>query len=306
MLTGETKTHRERVFTTHSGDGRFNVFPSRSVRTPQWKYILNLHPEFDFTSHVTKAPGDTQYWPSWVAQAETDADAARKVRRYRHRSPEELYDLANDPLELNNLADSPEQAERLTAMRQQLESWMSQQGDAQTVFGPPQFVAAEDPAVKPNVITVFIDDMGYSDLSCFGGTDVTTEHIDRLAAEGLRFTQFYVNAPICSPSRVALSTGQYPQRWRITSYLAHRQLNQSRGMDQWLDTKAPMLARQLQQAGYATGHFGKWHMGGQRDVGEAPLIGEYGFDQTLTNFEGLRSARAAAVRCPQWQSSPTT
>ncbi|KAA5545414.1 sulfatase-like hydrolase/transferase [Roseiconus nitratireducens] len=144
-----------------------------------------------------------------------------------------------------------------------------------------------DNPVRPNVITVFIDDMGWSDLSCFGGTLVKTENIDRLADEGLRFTQFYVNSPICSPSRVALSTGQYPHRHRISSYLANRQANRSRGMAQWLDPQAPMLARQLKESGYLTGHFGKWHMGGQRDVGEAPLIQEYGFDASLTNFEGL-------------------
>jgi arylsulfatase A-like enzyme len=140
---------------------------------------------------------------------------------------------------------------------------------------------------RPNLIVVFIDDMGWGDLSCFGNQDVETQNIDRLAAEGIRFEQFYVNSPICSPSRVALSTGQYPQRWRITSFLNHRKNNIDRGMAQWLDPKAPMLARELQQAGYATGHFGKWHMGGQRDVGEAPLITEYGFDRSLTNFEGL-------------------
>src|SRR5690606_7803309 len=105
--------------------------------------------------------------------------------------------------------------------------------------------------------------------------------------EGLRFEQFYVNAPICSPSRVAISTGQYPTRWRITSFLNHRRANENRGIAQWLDPDAPMLARILQQAGYSTGHFGKWHLGGQRDVGDAPLIEEYGFDQSLTNFEGL-------------------
>ncbi len=140
---------------------------------------------------------------------------------------------------------------------------------------------------KPNIITVFIDDMGWSDLSCFGGKTVETERLDRLAAEGIRFNNFYVNSPICSPSRVALTTGQYPQRWRITSYLARRQLNNRRGMAQWLDPAAPVLARELQRAGYATGHFGKWHMGGQRDVGNAPLITKYGFDRSLTNFEGL-------------------
>jgi uncharacterized sulfatase len=136
-------------------------------------------------------------------------------------------------------------------------------------------------------VLVFIDDMGWGDLSCFGGRDVATENIDRLAREGLRFEQFYVNSPICSPSRVAISTGQYPQRWRITSFLNNRANNAERGMAQWLDPGAPMLARFLKQAGYATGHFGKWHMGGQRDVGEAPLIQEYGFDASLTNFEGL-------------------
>lgn len=140
---------------------------------------------------------------------------------------------------------------------------------------------------SPNIILVFIDDMGWGDFSCFGNNSVETQNIDRLASEGIRFEQFYVNSPICSPSRVAISTGQYPQRWRITSYLSNRKANNDRGMAQWLDPKAPMLARFLHEAGYATGHFGKWHMGGQRDVGEAPLITEYGFDASLTNFEGL-------------------
>lgn len=147
-------------------------------------------------------------------------------------------------------------------------------------------LAAAEPE-KPNIVLVFIDDMGWADLSCFGNSAVKTQHIDRLAAEGLRFEQFYVNSPICSPSRTAISTGQYPQRWRITSYLASRSANNARGMAQWLDPSAPMLARMLHKAGYATGHFGKWHMGGQRDVGEAPLITEYGFEASLTNFEGL-------------------
>lgn len=139
---------------------------------------------------------------------------------------------------------------------------------------------------RPNVIMVFIDDMGFSDFSCFGGA-VKTENVDRLAAEGMRFTHFYVNSPICSPSRVALTTGQYPFRWRISSYLASRQANRQRGLAQWLNPAAPVLARRLQEFGYATGHFGKWHMGGQRDVADAPPISKYGFDRSLTNFEGM-------------------
>lgn len=142
-------------------------------------------------------------------------------------------------------------------------------------------------AAAPNIVMVFIDDMGWGDLSCFGQTEAQTPHIDRLAAEGLRFSQFYVNSPICSPSRCALTTGQYPQRWRITSFLNNRADNERRGMAQWLDPQAPSLARLLQQNGYATGHFGKWHLGGQRDVEDAPPISAYGFDQSLTNFEGM-------------------
>jgi arylsulfatase A-like enzyme len=149
------------------------------------------------------------------------------------------------------------------------------------------FAAASATVARPNFIFVLIDDMGYGDLSCYGNQRVRTENLDRLAREGIRFTQFYVAAPICSPSRTALLTGQFPARWRITSYLANRKANTERGMAQWLDPAAPTVARALHQAGYATGHFGKWHMGGQRDVGDAPLISDYGFDQSLTQFEGL-------------------
>ncbi|MDR2171602.1 MAG: sulfatase-like hydrolase/transferase [Planctomycetaceae bacterium] len=142
---------------------------------------------------------------------------------------------------------------------------------------------------RPNVVLVLIDDMGWSDLSCFGNKSIQTPNIDRLAKEGISFTQFYVCSPLCSPSRCGLTTGQYPQRWRITSYLDNRKRNEQRGVAQWLDLSAPLLPKLLREAGYKTGHFGKWHLGGQRDVGDAPLITEYGFDESLTNFEGLGS-----------------
>ena len=147
--------------------------------------------------------------------------------------------------------------------------------------------AVEAVGPRPNIVMVFVDDMGWGDLSCFGNREAKTPHIDRLAAEGLRFEQFYVNSPICSPSRCALMTGQHPQRWRITSFLNNRADNERRGVAQWLDPQAPMLPRLLKQAGYATGHFGKWHLGGQRDVDDAPPIKAYGLDESLTNFEGM-------------------
>ena len=145
----------------------------------------------------------------------------------------------------------------------------------------------ENKQKKPNIILVFIDDMGWQDLSSFGNQEAKTPNVDQLAAEGISFDQFYVNAPICSPSRVAISTGTYPQRWNITSYLSDRQHNNRRGLANWLAPEAPMLAKDLKANGYATGHFGKWHMGGQRNVVEAPKITTYGFDESLTNFEGI-------------------
>lgn len=142
-------------------------------------------------------------------------------------------------------------------------------------------------AARPNIVMILIDDLGWGDFSCFGNQDAQTPNIDRIAAEGIRFGQFHVNAPICSPSRCAFTTGQYPQRLRITSFLNNRADNERRGCAQWLDPKAPTLARILQQNGYATAHFGKWHLGGQRDVDDAPPISAYGFDESLTNFEGM-------------------
>ena len=142
-------------------------------------------------------------------------------------------------------------------------------------------------AERTNIVFVFIDDMGYGDLSCYGNKDVRTVNIDRLAQEGIRFEQFYVGSPICSPSRVAITTGQSPARHLIHSYLNSRERNRARGMRDFLDPSVPAIARTFQQNGYATAHFGKWHMGGGRDVDDAPLPQAYGFDESLVSFEGL-------------------
>jgi arylsulfatase A-like enzyme len=138
-----------------------------------------------------------------------------------------------------------------------------------------------------NIIFIFIDDMGYADLGCYGNTEVQTPNIDQLAKEGILFTQFYVNSPICSPSRTAVTTGNYPAKWGITSFINNRKANEDRGMKNFLDLSAPSVARNMKAAGYYTAHIGKWHMGGGRDIGDAPLITEYGFDESLTQFEGL-------------------
>ncbi len=140
-------------------------------------------------------------------------------------------------------------------------------------------------ADKPNIIFLLTDDMGYGDVGCYGGDFVPTPNIDRLAAEGTRFTQYYAASPVCSPSRTGLLTGMYPARWRITNFLQARAGNRNSEQADFLDPKAPSIARTLKQAGYATGHFGKWHMGGGRDVTNAPPFPDYGFDEHASTYE---------------------
>lgn len=136
----------------------------------------------------------------------------------------------------------------------------------------------------PHIIFILTDDMGYGDISCYNG-DYQTPNIDRLAAGGRRYTNYYSPSPICSPSRVGFMTGMSPARWNITSYLQKKKDNRLCEQADYLATKAPSVARLLQSKGYATAHFGKWHMGGGRDVDDAPSIKEYGFDEYSSTWE---------------------
>jgi arylsulfatase A-like enzyme len=150
------------------------------------------------------------------------------------------------------------------------------------------FVMLAQPAVaadRPNIVFVLADDMGPGDLACYGGTLAPTPNIDRLAAQGARFTQYYSASPICSPSRVGCTTGMFPGRWRITSFLQERKGNRACEQADYLDPRAPSVARLLKVAGYTTAHFGKWHMGGGRDVTDAPNFAAYGFDEHAGTWE---------------------
>ncbi|HEV2210097.1 MAG TPA: sulfatase-like hydrolase/transferase [Verrucomicrobiae bacterium] len=146
----------------------------------------------------------------------------------------------------------------------------------------PRAAFADD---RPNIVFVLTDDMGYSDPGCYGGHFAPTPNIDRLAAEGARFTHFYDNAPICSPSRAAFITGMFPARWNFTTYLDKRVMNADCEQADFLPTNAPAIARVLKAAGYATAHFGKWHLGGGRDVTNAPPFSAYGYDEHVGTYE---------------------
>lgn len=137
---------------------------------------------------------------------------------------------------------------------------------------------------RPNIIVLLADDLGWGDVACYGGK-VPTPNLDAMAREGTRFTQFYVASPICSPSRAGLITGQFPARWQITSYLQTRKGNRACEQADFLSPAAPCLPRVLKSAGYATAHIGKWHLGGGRDVTNAPLFSAYGYDLGFGTYE---------------------
>ena len=145
VLRGKKREHRNRIFSTHSGDGRMNVYPIRSIRTRQWKYILNLHPEFAHTTHIDAAQDrdGVKYWRTWEATARTNAAAAAVVKRYRERPREELYDLREDPFEQRNLASERKHSTRLTQFRADLEQWMRSQADTRKVFNEPRLLLSQ-------------------------------------------------------------------------------------------------------------------------------------------------------------------
>lgn len=155
-------------------------------------------------------------------------------------------------------------------------------------------------ADRPNVLLILADDFGWGDVGCYGGKLAPTPRLDRLAAEGTRFAQFYVAAPICSPSRCGILTGQFPGRWRLNSYLQTRAGNRCVGQADFLDAKAPSLARMLKEAGYATAHVGKWHLGGGRDVKDAPPFEAYGFLKSAGTWESPEPHARLGKRYPPW------
>lgn len=140
---------------------------------------------------------------------------------------------------------------------------------------------------RPNILFVLVDDMGFGDLSVMGNRKVATPNIDRLAHSGMLMTKFYDAAPICSSSRAGFFSGRFPAEVGFVGITGTRAKNRALGQADWLDPRLPNLARTLRDAGYATAHIGKWHMGGGRDVGDAPWPTAYGFDESFTTFEGL-------------------
>ena len=157
---------------------------------------------------------------------------------------------------------------------------------------------AATPAPRPNIVFIFADDWGWGDLSSHGHPWLKTPHLDRLAREGTDFHQFNVLNPVCSPSRTAAMTGMFPSRFGISQHFAAPAQNLARNMPDWLDVRAPSVARFFQQAGYRTAHFGKWHLTNRNTHG-APEPTAYGFDEFAIFNGGAETASADLHATPE-------
>ncbi|HEX7379264.1 MAG TPA: sulfatase [Pirellulales bacterium] len=145
-------------------------------------------------------------------------------------------------------------------------------------------VAAADAARPPNIVFILVDDMGWTDLGCFGSELYETPHIDRLAAKGMRFTCAYSACTVCSPSRAAVVTGRYPARLHLTDWIhGHRRPKAKLRVPAWteyLPAEEVTLAAALKKAGYVSAAIGKWHLGD----GPEHYATQHGFDLNIAGF----------------------
>jgi len=156
-------------------------------------------------------------------------------------------------------------------------------------------------ARKPNFVFIFADDLGWGDLGCCGNQQIKTPNLDELAKEGILFTQFYVNGSVCSPSRTSIMTSHFPARHSVHGHFATAQQNKARAMPNWLDPKVHTITRLLKDAGYTTGHFGKWHLGSGEG---APTPGDYGIDEHCTS--GSAGPQLSGRDDPYFRAKSTT
>jgi arylsulfatase A-like enzyme len=169
------------------------------------------------------------------------------------------------------------------------------------LFGSVNGFAREN---KPNVVVILVDDMGWTDLACFGSKFYQTPHIDRLAAQGMKFTQAYSACTVCSPTRAAILTGQYPARLHVTDWIAgHVRPYAKLSVPDWTKYLSPQemnLAQALKAEGYVSASIGKWHLGEEEHFPD-----KQGFDVNVAGYnKGQPPSYFAPYKIPTLKEGP--
>ncbi len=234
VLTGKKTEHRDFAFGIHNNIPEGRPYPIRSIRSRQHKLILNLTPENQYHEKHMMDIDRENYWKSLVEAAKHDAKAAGLLNRFLKRPAVELYDVANDPWEMNNLADKPELAGVRRDLEDRLRRWMKEQGDPG---------AALD---KLNILHIHADDHRPDGLRALGNKLLKTPNLDTLVERGFVFTRCYTQGAmvgaVCQPSRTMMLTGR--SLFRIPGRVEKGDPEKA-------------LPRVIKAAGYETWHCGK-------------------------------------------------
>ena len=156
---------------------------------------------------------------------------------------------------------------------------------------------------KPNIVFILVDDLGWHQVGVYGSEFYETPNIDRLAVQGMRFTDAYVASPVCSPARASIMTGKYPARLHLTDFIKGRDPRftklETPDWTPYLALSELTIAESLKATGYVTGHFGKWHLNedNRTQPGRPMGPGSQGFDEVFTT-ERRKEPRSAEE--PDW------
>ena len=203
-------------------------------------------------------------------------DEWKLVRDFRNPHLDELYDLKNDPGETTNQIDNPEHKAVIQQLHERIVAEMRDSNDPALRYLP----AAD----RPNFVIIMADDFGYAGPSCFGNPHFKTPEMDRLAADGMKFTDFHSSGAVCSPTRAGLLTGRYQQRTGVETIIFpwghHPEFVNG------LQPSEITFAEAMKGAGYATGMVGKWHLG---YAGQFPGRQYHPMDHGFDFFRGYLS-----------------
>lgn len=274
LIAGEKREVRDYVFTENLWSTQFGNPRCEAVQTKDWKYI-RYYKNDNFPAlkkvEIAKRLGinvNKMLYSVHDTDIALYRDLAESSLKGEEPVYEELYHLAQDPAELHNLITEKEHAPVLRELKKAWKSslQMASGTDRPKVLRYTTDSKAEktaEAAKKPNIIVILTDDQGWADVGFNGATDIPTPHLDRLAGQGIIFTNGYVSHPYCSPSRAGLLTGRYQARFGHDCNMPYDAEN-----DNTVGTPLAeiMMPEALKPLGYRTSAIGKWHLGDHPDL----------------------------------------